>query len=100
MTAYFIMADLGKLGRETIIDWGDCSRESVILDLLRGEHDRPLEVHCIDFDDKTCLPVSEDIAREVLSRLDHYPTGGLLDYLEQHLGCEAMANVAREMEAA
>jgi len=100
---YYVITDHGRRGRETIIDWEACSKRDVIEALVTGQYDRPLEVHCIDREGRRWADVSEDIAREICSRVvdgDPMPVGGVFDFCEQHLGCRAMADLAREMEAA
>ena len=68
---FYIVADFGRLGRETVIDWEACTKRDIIDALIRGEPDRPLEVHCIDREGKTWTDVSEEIAQEVVDQLDH-----------------------------
>ena len=97
--AYYVICDHGRLGRETIIDWENCSRQNIIDALVRGEYERPIEVHMIDRNDGRWQDVSEDIARETIGLLDHEPRGGLFDFLEDKLGCHAMADLHREMVA-
>ena len=95
---YYVVCDYGKLGRETIINWEDDSKRSVLVGLERGEYKKPIEVHCIDRNDGTWRDVSEDIAREVVAALQSFPDGDLFDFLENHLGCQFMAELGREMK--
>ena len=94
--AYYVVCDHGRLGRETIIDWENCSKRDVIAALLRGEYDRPIEVHCIDRDNGRWFDMSQEIAQEVIDQLDHEPAGGLFDFLEGALGCRTLAELGRE----
>ncbi len=95
---FYIVADFGKLGRETVINWEACTKRDVIDALIHGEPDNPIAVHCVNMEDKRWADVSEDIAREIVDGLTEYPEdGGLYDFLEDHLGCAFMAELAREM---
>lgn len=94
--AYYVVCDHGRLGRETIIDWEHCSKQNIIDALVRGEYDRPLEVHCIDRTANHWFDMSAEIADEVIQQLDHEPRGGLFDFLEGVLGCRTMAELGRE----
>ena len=96
---YYIVCDYGKNGRESIINWEDCSKQAAILAITRGQCETPLEVHCIDRNDGTWRDVSEDIARDIAGDLREYPEGNLCDFLETHLGHEFMADMKREMAA-
>ena len=97
---FYVVADHGRIGRESIINWERCSRADVIDDLIRGEHTRPLEVHCIDREAGRWEDCSLDIADAILLQLSEEPAGALLDFLEQHLGCEQVAEFCRELVAA
>lgn len=98
--AFYIVADFGRLGRSSVIDWEHCTKQDMIAQLKSGEYDKPLEVHCIDRDGGTWSDVSEDVAREILGELREEPTDGLLDFLENNLGCGHVADKCRELEAA
>ena len=81
---YYVVCDYGRLGRESIINWEDCSKQAVILGLMRGEYKCPIEVHCIDRNDGTWRDVSEDIAREIMDGSDEI-TPSVREYLERHV---------------
>lgn len=94
---YYVVCDYGKLGRETIIDWENCSKQAIILGLIRGEYTRPLEVHCIDHNDGTWRNVSEDIAQDIIDN-HRDETASVFEFLEEHLGVRAMADFEREVQ--
>lgn len=95
--AFYLVLDFGKRGRETIIDWERCSKSDIIDDIIKGDYGGKLiEVGCIDRSAGRWWDVSEDIAREVLDKLDTDPQGDLFEFLERQLGCEHMAQFFRE----
>mgnify|MGYP001562951322 CR=1 FL=1 len=83
---YYIIADFGRLGRETVINWEACTKQDAINGL--GEYDKPLTVHCIDMEGKRWSDVSEDIALEILHRIvsntEDNPRGGVRAFIELH----------------
>ena len=84
---YYLVLDFGRAGRETVIDWEDCSKENAILRVLRGDYVGTLvNVHCIDRDAMTWMDVTEEIAREVWDRLEDHPSPPLVEFLENSLG--------------
>ena len=84
---YYLKLDFGNLGRESVIDWEDASRESVILRILNGDYrGRLMAVHCIDRDANRWDDVTEDIARDVWDRLRDRPHIELIEFLENALG--------------
>ena len=84
---YFLKCDFGNAGRESIINYEDCSRESITLQIMRGDFGGKLmDVFCWEQDDDSVWNVSEDIAREIWDRLAERPTGDLLEFLEEKLG--------------
>lgn len=100
--AFFIVADFDKLGRATCIDWERCSRADMLAQLKSHEYDRPLSVQHIIPAEGTIRDVSEEFAQAIIDGVsdgDEYPHGGLLDFCEDHLGCQTMAEVAREIAA-
>ncbi len=85
--AYYLVLDFGRLGRESVINWEDCSREAAVLRILHGDYGgRLLEVHCIDRDAMTWMDVTEEIARDVWDRLEDHPSPPLVEFLEEKLG--------------
>lgn len=101
---YLVEINLGKLGNVfPEIDRLTNSRANIISNIVSGEWDRPLRVLEVCEDEGRCRDVSEDIAREICDRVvngDPMPTGGAFDFCEEYLGCEHMADLTRETEAA
>jgi hypothetical protein len=95
VTAMFlILSDHGKHGTEWTVSTS--SREALITDLIAMQWDRPLKVIEINIDEKWCSDISEDIAQEIAARREDYYPPSLLDFLETHLGTQAV----HELEAA
>ena len=84
--AYYILADYGRFGRGTYINWESCTKQDAIDEL--SEHEYPLAVHCIDMEGKRWSDVSEDIALEILHRIvsntEDNPRGGVRAFIELH----------------
>ena len=101
---YFVEADFGKLGTAFVeTDRLTNSRANVISNIVSGEWERALRVLEVCEDENRCRDVSEDIAREICNRVvdgEPMPTGGAFDFCEEYLGCQHMAELAREVEAA
>ena len=93
---YFVVCDYGKLGRESVINWERCSKENVIEDLLAGGLKNPIEVHYIDREFGMWQDVTQEIAQEIIDRMDYEPKGALFDFLEGALGSRTMADLGRE----
>ena len=95
--SYFII-DGSARSRETYIDWERAAQADVLDDLKTGQAERPIAVWELNATDGTLRNVSEDFAQAVVSGVmngtDSYPTGGLLDFCEDWLGCEALAELA------
>lgn len=97
--AYYLVLDYGKQGRETVIDWEACSKADILQKITRQDYNgQLLEVHCIDRNDGRWANVSEDVAREVCDA--GLPEGDAFQFCEQHLGCEHMADLSRDLAAA
>jgi len=90
---YLVVEDHGKRGRETIIDWENCSKQNIIDALLSGQYTRPIEVHCIDRNIGRWQNVTQEIAQDIIDTLDHEPSGALFDFCEHALGCRVMAEL-------
>jgi hypothetical protein len=78
-------------------------RGSTVLDIKTGQLENVRRVLSVDLEINWSEDVSEDIAREVLALFAsdrEEPTGSVLDFLEEHLGVEAIADFSRELEAA
>ena len=84
--AYYIIADHGKLGRATTIDWEACTKQDAINGL--SEYEKPIAVHCVDMEGRRWSDVSEDIALEILHRIESNtednPRGGVRAFIELH----------------
>mgnify|MGYP001617015045 CR=1 FL=1 len=83
---FYIVADHGRLGRETIINWEACTKQDAI-DRL-GEYDKPIAVQSIDREGNRWSDVSEDIALDILHNIlnecGDLPTGGVRAFIELH----------------
>ena len=70
-TVYLVLNDFGRYGRaysETSEERADL--ETTITDLITGQYDRPVRVVAFNTAEGWSADVSEDIAREVMRRLD------------------------------
>lgn len=96
---YIVERDFGKLGRE----WTGTSedtRRAVLHDIYRGDIEDVLKVLEIDEEAGTCRNVTEDFARELLDRAVAEDFGQipehLIEFIETHCGCRAVADATRE----
>jgi hypothetical protein len=91
-TVYLVLDDFGELGRafpETDPERADL--EVVIFDLMSGQYNSPVSVIAFKTVERWAEDASEDIAREIMRRLDI--AGGELSsslegFVERHLGSE------------
>jgi hypothetical protein len=91
-TTYLVLCDYGPLGQaysETSPERADL--ETTITDLLSGQYDNPVGVIAFNAGEGWAANVSEDIAREIIRRVDL--AGGelsesLTDFVGEHLGPE------------
>lgn len=101
---HIIEADVILNGRRNAVfverDRNDTDFETTVRDIMSGEVENVRRVWRGEEDINWFEDVSEDVAAEILSRLDREPTGGLLDFLEEHLGIECVAEFCRDMEGA
>jgi hypothetical protein len=70
-TVYLVLNDFGRYGRaysETSEERADL--ETTIADLMTGQYDRPVRVVAFNTAEGWSADVSEDIAREIMRRLD------------------------------
>ena len=70
-TVYLVLDDFGRLGltyRETDVERVDL--ESVISDLISGQYSNPVRVVAFNTAERWAEDASEDIAREIMRRLD------------------------------
>jgi hypothetical protein len=91
-TVYLALDDFGRLGRaypETAAERADL--ESVISDLMSGQFNNPVRVVAFNTAERWTEDASEDIAREIMRRLDlagdELPSA-LEEFVERHLGPE------------
>jgi hypothetical protein len=89
-TVYLVLNDFGRYGRaysETSEERADL--ETTITDLMTGQYDRPVRVVAFNTAEGWSTDVSEDIAREIMRRLDitgdELPSA-LKSFIDQHLG--------------
>jgi hypothetical protein len=89
-TVYLVLNDFGRYGRaysETSEERADL--ETTITDLITGQYDRPVRVVASNTAEGWSADVSEDIAREIMRRLDvagdELPSA-LQSFIDQHLG--------------
>lgn len=101
---HIIEADVILNGRRNAVfverDRDDTDWETTVRDIMSGQVENVRHVWRAEEDINWFEEVSEDVAGEILSRLDREPIGGLLDFLEEHLGIERVADFCRELEAA
>jgi hypothetical protein len=89
-TVYLVLNDFGRYGRaysETSEERADL--ETAITDLITGQYDRPVRVVAFNTTEGWSADVSEDVAREVMRRLDlagdELPSA-LESFVDQHVG--------------
>lgn len=83
---WFAERDMDRTGLSNTVD-----------DIISGDLVRVCKVYRADTETGRFADVSEDVAREIINRLDTDPAGDLLDFCEGALGCRVMANFAREV---
>jgi hypothetical protein len=89
-TVYLVLIDFGRYGRassETSEERADL--ETTIADLIAGQYDRPVRVVAFNTADGWSADVSEDIAREIVRRLDRAGDelpAAVEAFIDQHLG--------------
>ena len=89
-TFYLVINDFGRLGRafaETDIEQADL--ETVIFDLMSGQHNDPVSVVGFNITERWAEDVSQDVAREIMRRLglagEELPSS-LESFVDRHLG--------------
>jgi hypothetical protein len=91
-TVYLVLDDFGHLGRaypETDLERADL--ETVITDLMTGQFNDPVRVVAFNTAERWADDVSEDIAHEIMRRLDLAGDGlssSLEGFVERHIGRE------------
>lgn len=81
----------------------DCDRlglSNTVSDILSGQVEGVRKVYRADLETKSFHDVSEEVALEILNQLDHEPVGEVLDFLEEHLSCQTVAEFIREQRRA
>jgi len=89
LDVYLVLDDFGgRLGRAwREIDEERTDRETVIIDLMRGEFNSPLRVVAFNTAEGWSRDVSEDIAEEILQRFNakaEYHSAHLEAFLDRH----------------
>jgi hypothetical protein len=104
---FFIEADFIIQGRRVSAwverDPKSNGKASTLCDIKTGQIENVRRVLSVDLDINWSEDVSEDIARELLAMFaadGEMPAGSVLDFIEGAIGCEALADFSREMEAA
>ena len=89
-TAYLVVNNFGKLGTafaET--DVAEADLETTITDLMSGQYRDPVRVVAFNTAEHWAEDTSEDIAREIMRRLDlagHEPSASIAAFVDSHLG--------------
>lgn len=103
---YFIEVEARIQGRRVTYlaerDMNDTGRDATISDIHKRQVEGVQRVFEGDLSTGKFRDVSFEIAEEVLARLSadqQEPDGDLLDFLEEHLGVQALAEYSRELAA-
>jgi hypothetical protein len=89
-TVYLVVNNFGKLGTafaET--DVGEADLETSITDLMSGQYGEPLRVVALNITEHWAEDASEDVAREIMRRLDltgHELPLSIQAFVDSHLG--------------
>jgi hypothetical protein len=89
-TVYLVVNNFGKLGTafaET--DVGEADLETTITDLMSGQYRDPVRVVAFNTAEHWAEDASEDVAREILRRLDlagHELPSSIAAFVDCHLG--------------
>ena len=89
---YIVVNNYGNLGpafAET--DVGEADFETTITDLMSGQHSDPVRVVAFNIAEYWSEDASEDVAREILRRLDlagHELPSSIQAFVESHLGAD------------
>ena len=93
VTVHLVLNDFGKLGRSFLeTDEGQADLETVIRNLVVGEYSNPKRVVAFNTEEGWARDVSEDVARELLNRVDprDLPDNSL-EFVWLHLGARSTA---------
>jgi hypothetical protein len=91
-TIYLVINNFGKLGTafaET--DVAEADLETTITDLMSGQYNDPVRVVAFNTAEHWSEDASEDVAREILRRLDlagHEPPSSIAAFVDHHLGSD------------
>ena len=69
-TVYLVAADFGRHGRAWVEAYEATDLETVIQDLLTGQHNNPIRVIAFNTAERWSEDVSEDVAHELRRRCD------------------------------
>jgi hypothetical protein len=89
---YLVINNYGKVGTafaET--DIGEADFETTLSDLMNGEYSDPVRVVAFNTAERWSEDASEDVAREILRRLDlagHEMPSSIQAFVESHLGAD------------
>ena len=95
VTVHVVLNDFGKLGRSYLeTDEEQADLETIIRNLIVGEYSDPKRVVAFNTDEGWARDVSEDVARELLNRVDprDLPSNSL-EFCWLHLGARSIAPV-------
>jgi hypothetical protein len=87
---YLVINNYGQLGPAVVkTDLGEADLETTINDLMSGQYSDPVRVVAFNTAEHWAEDGSEDVAREIMRRLDlagHEPPSSILAFVENHLG--------------
>ncbi|SRR6266478_781086 len=96
-TLYLVVNNFGNLGTafpETDVDKADL--ETIIGDLMSGQYSDPVRVIAFNTAEQWSEDTSEDVAREILRRLDlagNEPPSSIQAFVDSHLGPDRQLTV-------
>jgi hypothetical protein len=87
VTVHLVLNDFGKLGRSYLeTDEEQADVETIIRNLIVGEYRGPKRVVAFNTDEGWARDISEDVAREILNRVDARSlSNGSLEFIWLHL---------------
>lgn len=99
---HYVVLSRGTNGNPYYEDTSEIRSEAQCVEFVRG-CDAPLQVLSFNPVERWANDLSEDIALAVLrAELNDdgvVVSGGLLDFVEEHLGCQTVADAMRELAA-
>jgi len=84
-TIYLVVNNFGHLGIATETDVERADLETVITDLMSGQYSDPVRVVAFNTAEHWAEDVSEDVALEILRRVDELPSS-IEAFIEMHAG--------------